>query len=125
MILDTNALSAIADGDEAIGQALAHAGEIAVPAIVLGGYRYGIRGSRSRARCERWLDELIEGRRVLDADLRTTVFYAEIREALNRRGRLIPANDAWIAALARQHGMPVVSRDRHFYFVPKLKRASW
>ncbi len=37
----------------------------------------------------------------------------------------IPANDAWIAALALQHRMPVLSRDEHFDAVPGLYRESW
>jgi len=30
-----------------------------------------------------------------------------------------------IAALACQHAMPVLSRDQHFDFVPKVKRIAW
>jgi predicted nucleic acid-binding protein len=33
----------------------------------------------------------------------------------------MPGNDVWIAALARQHAMAVLSRDEHFDFVPQLK----
>ena len=125
MILDTNALSGMADGDDDIGAPLAGATEVAIPVIALGEFKYGIRGSRNRARYESWLVELLQGCRVLGVDKDTTAIYAEIRESLKRIGRPIPANDVWIAALARQHGMPVVSRDRHFDHVPKLKRVSW
>jgi predicted nucleic acid-binding protein len=31
----------------------------------------------------------------------------------------------WIAALARQHALPILSRDRHFDFVPGLRRIGW
>jgi len=58
-------------------------------------------------------------------DEATAVEYATIRGELKRAGNPIPANDAWIAALARQHAMPVISRDEHFDFVPKLDRLSW
>jgi len=37
----------------------------------------------------------------------------------------LPANDVWIAALARQHDLPVLSRDTHFDAVPGLTRLSW
>jgi tRNA(fMet)-specific endonuclease VapC len=37
----------------------------------------------------------------------------------------IPANDAWIAALAEQHRLPVLSRDQHFDAVPGLDRTSF
>jgi predicted nucleic acid-binding protein len=31
----------------------------------------------------------------------------------------------WIAALARQHAMPVRSRDRHFDFIPDIQLPDW
>jgi predicted nucleic acid-binding protein len=31
----------------------------------------------------------------------------------------------WIAALARQHAIPVMSRDTHFDFVGGVRRLSW
>ena len=40
--------------------------------------------------------------------------YAEIWLQLKRSGNPIPVNDAWIAALARQHDLPVLSNDSHF-----------
>ena len=50
MILDTNGLLAMADGDLLLEPVLRRAAEIAVPVIVIGEYRYGIRQSRDRAR---------------------------------------------------------------------------
>jgi tRNA(fMet)-specific endonuclease VapC len=60
--------------------------------------------------------------RVLAVDKDTAEQYAEVRDELKRKGRPIPGNDVWIAALARQHALPLLSRDRHFDFVPRLKR---
>lgn len=125
MILDTNGLSAVADGDPALKPILSSATEIALPVIVLGEYLYGIRTSRDRSRYQRWLVESIPSYRVLDVDRGTTECYADIREQLKRKGRPIPANDLWIAALTRQHDLPLLSRDQHFDSVPGLKRLSW
>ena len=125
MILDTNGLSALADGDPELEPTLARSTEVAIPVIVLGEYRYGIAQSRYHARYEKWLAELIANCRILPVDEQTTLVYAEIRAELKRGGRPIPGNDVWIAALARQHRMPVLSRDQHFDFVPGLKRIPW
>ena len=125
MILDTNALSAMADGDAKLDPVLRTAAEIAVPVIVLGEYRYGIRQSRDRAQYERWLAKMIPSGRLLVVDEGTAAEYAEVRAELKRNGRPIPANDLWIAALARQHSLPLISRDAHFDFVPGLERVSW
>lgn len=125
MILDTNGLSAMADGDSALEPILLQTAEIAVPVIVLGEFRYGIRQSRNRAQYERWLDETIPLYRVLTVDEVTAEEYAGVRDELKRKGRQIPANDLWIAALARQHNLPVLSRDKHLDSVPGLKRVAW
>ena len=45
MILDTNALSAFIDGEPAVGVRLSAEGQVAIPVIVLGEFRYGISGS--------------------------------------------------------------------------------
>ena len=52
----------------------------------------------------------------------TSVHYAVIRSELKASGSPIPANDAWIVALARRHWMPIVSRDIHFDRVKSIER---
>ena len=104
---------------------LRKAPEVAVPAIVLGEYRYGIQQSRDRQRYEQWLSASIPNYRVLDVDQETAVFYATVRSELKRTGTSIPANDAWIAALCRQHSVSLLSRDRHFDLVRGIDRIDW
>jgi predicted nucleic acid-binding protein len=123
--LDANALSALADGDPDLEPVLLRAHVVALPVIALGEYRYGIRQSRHRAKYEKWLASLVENCRVLSLDQGTAEFYAEVREELKRSGQPIPGNDVWIAALARQHHLPILSRDRHFDVVPGLRRIGW
>ncbi|HEV2989295.1 MAG TPA: type II toxin-antitoxin system VapC family toxin [Candidatus Angelobacter sp.] len=125
MILDTNGLSAVADGDPTIEPILRNAAQIAIPVIVLGEYRYGISQSRDRNRYEQWLSEYLPKFRILDIDERTTISYASVRLELKKAGTPIPSNDVWIAALCRQHSLPVVSRDRHFDAVSGIKRLHW
>jgi tRNA(fMet)-specific endonuclease VapC len=125
MILDTNGLSALAEGDPRLEPILRRATQIAVPVIVLGEYRYGIQQSRERQRYEHWLVEYLSKFRVLDVEEQTTTSYAAVRGELKRAGTPIPSNDVWIAALCRQHSLPLLSRDRHFDLVPGLHRIDW
>jgi len=125
VILDTNALSAFVDGDAEVGEVLRRQARAAIPVIVLGEFRYGIAESRHRSAYEAWLASELPRFDVLAVTDATAVAYAALRVALRRSGRPIPANDAWIAALAIQHGMPVLSRDQHFDAVPGLERTSW
>lgn len=125
MILDTNGLSALAEGDAALKPILLHTSQIAIPVIVLGEFCYGVLHSRDRARYERWLTEYLPQFRILDVDERTTVAYSAIRSELRKAGTPIPSNDTWIAALCRQHSLPLISRDRHFDLVSGIERHSW
>jgi len=125
VILDTDGLSAIADGDSSLEPILRHASEVAIPAVVLGEYRYGIGQSRERRRYEHWLIESLPHYRILPVDEETATAYAAVRSELKRAGTPIPSNDVWIAALCRQHSLPLLSRDRHFDLVRGLRRIDW
>ena len=125
MILDTNALSAAADGEAAALEVLASAERLAVPVIVLGEYRLGIAQSLHRVNYEDWLRQWIAAVRVLEIDEETTRHYAAVGLELKKTGKPIPTNDLWIAALCRQHGLPLLSRDRHFDSVPRIQTLSW
>ena len=125
MILDTNAISALFIGDSNLAKVLAGSLRHHLPVIVLGEYRYGLLQSRDRARLGALLNQLERQSVVLEIDRATTRVYARVREQLRERGTPIPENDVWIAALAVQHRLPIVSKDNHFDVVPGLKRIAW
>ena len=125
MILDTNALSAFIDGDPAVGDVLRNQGRACIPVIVLGEFRYGIAESRNRASYEQWLASHLRHFDVLPVTEETATSYAALRVGLKQRGTPIPANDAWIAAVALQYGLPVLSRYQRPHAVPRIKRQGW
>jgi tRNA(fMet)-specific endonuclease VapC len=125
VILDTNGLSALADGEPALEPVLRRAAQVAIPVIVLGEYRYGISQSRNHIHYEQWLAEYLPSFRILDIDERTTISYSAVRGQLKKGGTPIPSNDVWIAALCRQHSLPLLSRDRHFDAVSGIMRIAW
>ena len=55
----------------------------------------------------------------------TTQVYADVRHELKVAGHPIPENDVWIAAIARQHDLPVVSRDEHLRRVKGITVIAW
>ena len=125
LILDTNALSAFADGDATLRKAIAREPDLAVPAVVLGEYLFGIRHSRLRTRYESWLGSHLRLFVVLQIGHRTAEMYADIRTELKASGRPIPTNDLWISALTREHNWALLSRDAHFDAVQGLRRIGW
>jgi tRNA(fMet)-specific endonuclease VapC len=125
LILDTNAISAVLEGDAAVERALSLSDRHHLPVIALGEYRYGLLRSRRRAELEPLLDRLEAESIVYSLDPTTARNYADVRDELRSARTPIPENDIWIAALGRQHELAVVSRDGHFDSVRGLKRVSW
>ncbi len=125
MILDTNALSAYLDNAPDAVRMVSEARQVAIPVIVAGEFVFGIAQSRHREVYERSLERMLDRCVVLDVGIETARHYAAIRLELKSAGKPIPANDLWIAALARQHAIPVMSRDTHFDFVGGVRRLSW
>jgi tRNA(fMet)-specific endonuclease VapC len=125
MILDTNALSALADRDEDLVRRIQSAPRLYVTLISLGEYYYGVSRSTKRRELSAWLEVFLKRAEVLSPALTTLPHYADIRRELKAAGTPIPANDCWIAALVREHGMPIVSQDAHFDQVSGIKRLAW
>ena len=125
LVLDTNALSDFAELEPSIMALLADVQRLAVPVVVIGEYRFGIAQTRDATDYNNWLNRLVIESSVLDVTDQTTHHYAAIRLQLKRIGRPIPMNDVWIAALCRQHELPLLSRDRHFDAVAGIQRLDW
>lgn len=125
MILDTNALSAWAEGLPVVETALRSADRLVVPSVVLGEYYFGIRQSRHRTRYQDWLRRYLPLAEVATITSATADAYADIRLQLKRIGKPVPSNDAWIAALARQHTLSVMSNDTHFDLIDGIERIAF
>jgi predicted nucleic acid-binding protein len=125
LILDTNALSALADGDPKLLSTVRGVARFSLPVVVLGEFRFGISRSRYRDRYAQWLEKLVSVSNVLNVDEETANTYATLREGLRAKGHPIPSNDAWIAALALQHKLPVLTMDAHFAHVDGLRQSTW
>ena len=125
MILDTDALSAWAEGQAGIEAPLRAAERLVVPSVVLGEYWFGIRQSQYRRRYEEWLARHLPFAEIAAITAATAGICADIRLDLKRAGTPIPANDVWIAALALQHTLAVLSNDRHFDRVGGVRRVAF
>lgn len=125
MILDTNALSAWAEGERAIEPVLRSASTLIVPVIVIGEFDFGIRLSRHYRRYADWLDTNLASVEVVSIDHSVAKVYGAVRLELKKAGTPIPVNDTWIAAIARHLGVPIASRNGHFDAVSGIKRVGW
>lgn len=122
LLLDTNRLSdALAERSEVLDN-LELAEAVYVPVVVLGELRSGFQAGRRAAQNEKRLQWFLaqDGIGPLPIEPPVSHRYAALHHALRSRGRPIPTNDLWIAALALEHGLVLYTRDAHFADVPGL-----
>jgi tRNA(fMet)-specific endonuclease VapC len=124
LALDSNRYTDLCLGDEHAARVIRSADEIHVPLIVLAELRAGFAHGARRGENEKLLTRFLNAprTRVIVPDEQTTHFYADVYLALRKRGRPIPTNDLWIAALVLQHDLVLFDRDSHFDEVDNLAR---
>jgi predicted nucleic acid-binding protein len=123
ILLDTNAYSDWRRKNR-WNNAISRAGTVMIPAIVLGELRAGFKDSAREEENERKLVQFISDPvvRVLDVVESSSRNYAALKHFLKKSGTPIPENDIWIAALAVEHLVPVVTSDAHFNYLPQVAR---
>jgi tRNA(fMet)-specific endonuclease VapC len=124
-LLDTNIVIALFAGDLPVKKHIATAEEVFIPATVIGELFFGaLKSGRPKANSAR-IESFAVSNTVLACDIGTSREYGRIKNLLHKKGHPIPENDIWIAALATEHGLTLVSRDEHFKQIDELKRAAW
>ncbi len=71
------------------------------------------------------INEFADSSSVLSCDTETSRQYGKIKNTLRLKGRPIPENDIWIAAIAEQHKLTLISRDEHFKEIDGLLIMRW
>jgi tRNA(fMet)-specific endonuclease VapC len=124
-LLDTNIIIALFKSEASIINNLVQANEVFVPSIAIGELHYGARKSgRSQKNLDR-IDEFVANNTVIECDANTARQYGDVKNRLRIKGRPLPENDVWIAALALQYSFTLVTRDAHFQQVDSLQTVSW
>lgn len=111
--------------DGALQARLSTAAEVFVSSIVLGELFYGAHKSSRVTENLKKIAEFAAASAVLVCDGTTALRYGETKNGLRAKGRPIPENDIWIAAIAKQHNLSVMTRDAHFAEVEDLSIESW
>lgn len=125
VLLDANVAIALLDGQPTVEQAISEAGEVFLSSTVVGELFYGSLSSRRKDENLARLRSFVESIVTLPSDRDTAFIYGEIKSALRAKGRPIPDNDLWIAAIAKQHDLTLITRDKHFSEIVDLEVQSW
>ena len=122
--LDTNRLTDLFQGDAALAEWLGTCEEVWIPLIVLAEIKAGFLGGNQQHRNEILLQRLLakDTVAVLFPGQETADYYARLFVQLKRAGTPVPDNDLWIAALALEHNLLLITRDQHFERIPQLLR---
>jgi tRNA(fMet)-specific endonuclease VapC len=122
---DTNIFIAALNEEEAIVQKFREAGSVYLSTIALGELQYGARNSGRVQENLAKVDEYTQKSVVLACDQETAAIYGVIKKQLKDKGKMIPVHDVWIAALAMQYNLTVVTRDKHFNEVEGIQLEKW
>jgi tRNA(fMet)-specific endonuclease VapC len=122
--LDTNRLTDLFRGDSGLAEWLGSCEEVWIPLPVLGEIKAGFYGGTQQRRNEGLLQKLLAKPTVqlLMPTRETAEHYARLFVQLKRAGTPVPDNDLWIAALALENDLVLITRDRHFKSIPQLLR---
>lgn len=124
-LLDSNIIIALFAGEQVVLNAANEAEEVFVPSIVVGELYYGAQKSNKRQMNVARVDSFAEANVILDCDQETARWYGQIKQQLQAKGRPLPENDIWIAAIAFQYGLTLVTRDNHFNEIDSLDIETW
>lgn len=124
-LLDTNIIIALFADEAIVKNNLAQASEVFISSFAIGELYYGARKSgRVPANLAR-VDELVANSTVLGCDAKTARQYGDVKNKLRLKGRPLPENDVWIAAVALQYDLILVTHDAHFQEVENLQMVAW
>jgi len=90
--------------------------------VVLGELLAGFALGKSEKKNRAILRDFMAWPRVkfLGMDEETSERYAAILHYLRKEGTVIPTNDLWIAASAMQHGLKILTTDKHYLNIPHI-----
>ncbi len=126
-LIDTNIIIAFFDRDKKVFDKIKKAKNIYIPSIVIGELYYGAYNSSKKMKkinIEK-INYFKNDSNILNCDEITGKYYGQIKKELRDNGNPIPENDIWIAALAKQHNLELVTRDKHFKKIDKINVIKW
>ena len=124
-LCDTNAAIALIKGETRPLELIDTADEVFASTVTVGELYFGAEKSAKVKNNRATVDKFIESVEVLLCDVNTSRHYGKIKQQLKSKGRPIPDNDIWIAALAIQHDLTLLTRDAHFAEVAGLAIQGW
>ena len=123
-LLDSTVVVDLFRGDDGIAERIRET-DVAITLVVLGELLYGSNKSQRQAQNQDQLEAFVEDCEMLVLTRTTSRHYGELKLGQHHIGKMIPDNDLWIAASAREHGLRLAHRDNHFPMIPDFDQKRW
>ena len=120
VLVDTNVVIAVFKRQQTVLSRIGAANAIYVASVSIGELLFGALKSTNQASNLERIEEFVASSVVLPCDTNAARCYAGIKHTLRQKGRPIPDNDLWIAAVAMQHDLVLLTLDRHFEEIEQL-----
>ncbi len=124
-IFDTNIVIKFFAKEKKILEKVKNCDKIFIPSIVVGELYYGAYNSTKKENNIKRIEQFLQETEILFCDDNTAIEYGKIKKKLKDKGKPIPENDIWIAAVSIQHAIKIACRDIHFEYVDNLDFEKW
>ncbi|ODS87579.1 MAG: twitching motility protein PilT [Cytophagaceae bacterium SCN 52-12] len=125
ILLDTNVIIELFKGNPTILENLKGFQSVNISSTVLGELLLGAYRSSDPEKHLAQINGFLLKCQVLAVTAQTANEYGRIKSALLTKGKPIPENDIWIAAVTKYHNLTLISADKHFNEVEMLKVERW
>jgi len=119
-LIDTNIIIKVINGDIAVIRYFERIDSVFIPVIALGELAYGASKSSKKEYNLKLFSEFAGEYPALNINGKVAA-YGQIKYDLVRQGVNIPENDIWIAAIAVNNDLELLTCDKHFENIPGLQ----
>ena len=119
-LLDTSIVIHFFKKNEKIIQQLDGFSEVFVSTTVIGELYYGAYASQAPEKHITMIEDFLLRCKTIALDKASSINYGKIKTQLKLKGKPIPENDIWIAAVAISQNLPLFTTDNHFAAIPDI-----
>ena len=124
-LLDTNVIVDFLNGKIEIAENLKKGEKVLIPNIATAELYYGAEISLHPKKNIKQIKGFLKSFEIVNCNDETSELYAKIKKRLKDKGTPIPDNDIWIASIAKQYNLTLVSRDKHLQQIEIIEVITW
>jgi tRNA(fMet)-specific endonuclease VapC len=121
ILIDTNIVIELFRGNLEVRKTLNTCELVYIPFAVLGELYLGAYKSTNSSKHLTQISQFVKNCSILNADQETAKEYGQLKSILIKKGKPIPENDLWIAAISKQYNLRLATFDKDFLELPEIE----